>query len=68
MKNDKASATIFYIAAVLFYLAAIVSFVGGNHDSNGIIWLCFGSTFLCLGSARSKRSKEKQDDEEKEDK
>ena len=37
MKNDKARATIFYVAAILFYLAAILSFVGGDHNSNGII-------------------------------
>ena len=71
MKNENVSAILFYTAAILFDSAAIISFIGGNNNSNGVMWLCFGSMFLCLGSSYSKKSKKnegKQDDKEKRDK
>ena len=57
-KEYKISSTLFYIAAVLLYLAAFINVFGGNNTSMGIIWLCLATTFLCLGSAFLKKSKE----------
>ena len=71
MTNQKVSAILYYTAAILFDSAAIISFIGGNNGNKGVMWLCFGSMFLCLGSSYSKKSKKnegKQDDKEKEDK
>ena len=68
MNTRKVSAILYYTAAILFDSAAIISFIGGT---NGVMWLCFGSMFLCLGASCSKKSKEndgKQNSKEKEDK
>ena len=57
MKNDKkknelrATATLFYIVAIIDYLVALSYFIGGGDTSLGIMWMCIGSTFLCLGAA-----------------
>ena len=63
-KEYKISSTLFYVSAVLFYLAAIINIVGGNNTSMSIVWLCLGSTFLCVGSLHSKKSKESNDDKD----
>ena len=71
MNTQKVSAILYYTAAILFDSAAIISFIGGNHNSNGVMWLCFGSMFLCLGVSCSKKINEtdgKQNGKEKEDK
>ena len=66
MKNDKkknelrATATLFYIVAAIDYLVALSYFIGGGDTSLGIMWLCIGSTFLCLGAANTKRWKDEQ--------
>ena len=66
MKNDKkknelrATATLFYIVAAIDYLVALSYFIGGGDTSLGILWMCIGSTFLCLGAANTVRGKDKQ--------
>ena len=55
MKKSKNSSLIFYIVSILFYVAAIITFLTGNHNSTGIIWLCLGSTFLSIGTSRRKK-------------
>ncbi len=64
MKKLKLSSTLnyvasvlFYVAAILFYVAAIITFINGNNNSTGIIWLCLGSANLCLGSVFLIKSK-----------
>ena len=42
-KEYKISSMLFYVSSVLFYLAAIINFVGGDHNSMGVVWLCLGS-------------------------
>ena len=66
MKKYKLTSTLFYVAAVLYYLAAIITFVSGNNNSTGIMWLCLGSTFFCLGSVYSKKAKEDDNDKDEE--
>ena len=65
MKKDKISATLYYVAAILFYISAIINFAGENSNSMAVIWICLGSTFLCLGLSYSKKSKENKDKEDK---
>lgn len=64
-KEYKISAALFYVSAVLFYLAAIINIFCGNNTSMGIVWLCLGSTFLCLGPLYLKKSKENKETEDK---
>ena len=72
MKNDKkknelrATATLFYIVAAIDYLVALSYFIGGGDTSLGIMWMCIGSTFLCLGAANTKRQKNEQNSTEEE--
>ena len=65
MKKYKIAATICYVAAISFYITAIINFSGGNNHSMAVIWICLGSTFLCLGISYTKKSKEKKDKEDK---
>lgn len=58
MKNTRASATIYYVAAALFGLAAILCFVGGSRNSNGVVFLRPASALLCPGSSHAKKSRE----------
>lgn len=41
-----------------FRLAAILNIFGGNNTSMGIVWLCLGSTFLCLAPLYLKNNNE----------
>ena len=74
MKNDKkknelhATATLFYIVAAIDYLAALSYFIGGGDTSLGVVWMCIGSPFLCLGAANTKRAKEEQNNPDEEEK
>lgn len=65
MKKHKITATLYYVAAILSYISAIINFAGGNSNSMAVIWICLGSTFLCLGISYSKKSKENNDKENK---
>ena len=64
MKKYKLTSTLFYVAAVLYDLAAIITFVSGNNNSTGIMWLCLGSAFLCFGSVFLNKSKDNDNDAE----
>lgn len=66
MKKEKIISMLYCIASVLYFLAAIFSFAGGNHNSMAFVWICFGFTFLCLGSGYKKKAKESEDDSNKE--
>ena len=66
MKNDKkkneqrTTATLFYVVAAIDYLVALSYFIGGGDTSLGVMWLCIGSTFLCLGAASTIRGEGKK--------
>ena len=67
MKKTRNTAIFYYLAAALCYVAAINFFCDGNSGS-GVIWLCLGSTDLCLGAVwmnRAKKEEEKDEDEDK---
>ena len=66
MKKEKICAILFYIAAFCFYMTAMIIFVSHSYNSNWIVFLCLGSTMLCLGSVwLSKLNKSEEDKEEK---
>ena len=52
MSPSRKKCVLCYSAAVLFYLAAVISFFT-DKSSVGVVWLCFGSMFLCIGSANN---------------
>lgn len=64
--NNKITSTLLYVSASLYYLSAIINFAVGNHNSTAVLWLCLGSTFLCLGSVYSKKSEENKDSKDEE--
>ena len=55
--SNKTTVTLYYIVSLLFYITAIIKFFNTGFSS-GVVWLCLGSAFLCLGgSAQSKNKK-----------
>ena len=46
---------LFYLSGLLFYLAAALNFITGEGHSTAVVWLCLGSTFLCLGASQQKK-------------
>ena len=65
-EENKKNLNLFYYSSVLFYLAAIATFIAGNNNSMGFVWLCLGSAFLCLGSVNSQKAKENEDNKDNE--
>ena len=61
MKKLKLSAILYYVAAILSYISAVINFAGENSNYMAGLWICIGSTFLCLGISHSKKSKEHKD-------
>ena len=55
MKKGINKSILFYIASVLFFIASAIGFTSGNESSMAIVWLCLGSSFLCLGSTHKKK-------------
>jgi len=45
----------------------IVTFTSGNESSLGFVWVCLGSTFLCLGTAYNNKAKKETEEKEKEE-
>ena len=68
MKKQKKTAIIYYLVAFVCYICSIVSFCS---DSTGLgtMWLCLGSSNLCLGSLWVNKSKaeEEQNEQKKDD-
>lgn len=46
---------LFYLGGLLFYLAAALNFITGEDHSTAVVWLCLGSSFLCLGYSQQKK-------------
>ena len=55
MKKGINKSILFYIASVLFFIASAIGFTSEDESSMAIVWLCLGSSFLCLGSTHKKR-------------
>ena len=61
MKKGINKSILFYIASVLFFIASALGFTNGNESSMAIVWLCLGSSFLCLGSTHKKKENNTDD-------
>ena len=51
---------LFYILSAVFNILAIVMFAGDS--GMGPMWLCLGSSFLCLGTVFSRRAREGEEE------
>ena len=51
---------LFYVGAAVFYVLSIVMFAGDS--GMGPMWLCLGSSFLCLGTVFSRRAREGEEE------
>lgn len=65
MKKERNKSGLFYVASVLFFMASAISFASGNENSMAIVWLCLGSSFLCLGSTHKKKKNDKTNTDDK---
>ena len=45
---------LFYLSGLLFFAAAALNFITAENRSTAVVWLCLGSTFLCLGYSQQK--------------
>ncbi|MEE3344276.1 MAG: hypothetical protein VZS44_09320 [Bacilli bacterium] len=48
--SNKKIAGMYYFASLCFYIAAIINFINGDNNSIAVVFLCLGSSSLCLGS------------------
>ena len=53
--------SLYYLTCVLFYIVAIINFFNSD-TTTGAVWLCLGSTFLCLGTSSKQKNNENDDD------
>ena len=65
MKKGINKSILFYIASVLFFIASAIGFTSGNESSMAIVWLCLGSSFLCLSSTHKKKENNKANTDDK---
>ena len=45
---------LFYLSGLLSFLTAMLNFITAKNRSTAVVWLCLGSTFLCLGASQQK--------------
>lgn len=57
--SNKIVSTLNYFTAVCFYIVSIIDFVNKNNNL-GIIYLCLGSAFMCLGTIWLNKEKDKK--------
>ena len=46
---------LFYLSGLLSFLTAMLNFITAKNRSTAVVWLCLGSTFLCLGASQQKK-------------
>lgn len=46
---------LFYLSGLLSFLTAMLYFITAKNRSTAVMWLCLGSTFLCLGASQQKK-------------
>ncbi len=57
MKKDfKKPWIVFYLISAAFYAVSVFNFID-KDSSQAVIWMCLGSTFLCLGSVELSKKK-----------
>ena len=57
--SNKKIAGIYYFASLCFYFAAIINFINGDNNSMAVVFLCLGSSNLCLGSVYLNKDKDR---------
>ena len=65
MKKGINKSILFYVVSALFLIASAIGFMSGNDNSMAIVWLCLGSSFLCLGSTHKKKENNKANTDDK---
>ena len=70
MKNNEKNsnqkiAALYYIGSLCFYIAAILIFINGDNNSMTVIFLCLGSSNLCLGSVYLNKDKDNGNNKDK---
>ena len=64
MKKGINKSILFYVVSALFLIASAIGLTTGNENTMAIIWLvwlCLGSSFLCLGSTHKKKENNTDD-------
>lgn len=44
-----------YLSGLLFFLVAVLNFITAENHSMAVVWLCLGSSYLCLGYSQQKK-------------
>ena len=57
--SNKKIAGIYYFASLCFYIAAIINFINEDNNSMAVVFLCLGSSNLCLGSVYFNKDKDR---------
>ena len=57
--SNKKIAGIYYFASLCFYIAAIINFINEDNNSMEVVFLCLGSSNLCLGSVYLNKDKDR---------
>lgn len=60
--NKKLVSTIIYIASAILNVVGIITFASGNTNNTGFVWICAGSSLLCLGAALSRKYEDDKKD------
>ena len=58
-KTNKRVAALNYFTSLCFYIAAIINFINGDNNSMAVVFLCLGSSNLCLGSVYLNKDKDR---------
>lgn len=61
MKKGINKSILFYVVSALFLIVSAIGLTTGNENSMAIVWLCLGSSFLCLGSTHKKKENNTDD-------
>ena len=61
MKKGINKSILFYVVSALFLVSSAIDFTSRNENSMAIVWLCLGSSFLCLGSTHKKKENNADD-------
>ena len=57
--SNKKIAGIYYFASLCFYIAAIINFINEDNNSMAVVFLCLGSSNLCMGSVYLNKDKDR---------
>lgn len=67
MKKGWGAGKWWLLCSVCWYLASIAMFLGNEDKSMAVVYLCLGSTFLCLSIIGNKKNDEENNESGEED-